>query len=214
MTDLHNLWSDPTIPVILRSTTTSPFGRKVLVAAAVLGLENRITRHDADTQNPKDNLRTQNPLGKMPCLIVGDDTYFDSAVILEMFDALAGKDQLVSASGIERFKALTRARLADGITDAALLMVYEGRFRGHDIPAAPWLDHQRDKIIRALAVFELDPPNPHHADLVAITLGCALGYLDWRQPVEWRQTHPQLLNWLTEFIAYTPAFSQTERTAV
>lgn len=212
MTDLQTLWADQAVPVILRSTGTSPFGRKVRMAAKVLGLDARITRQDADTLDPDDTLRQQNPLGKMPCLLIGDTAFYGSAVILEMLDTIAGAGRLLPIAGTARFRCLTRATLADGITDAALLMVYEARFRGHDKPAEPWLNHQRDKVLRALAVFEEDLPDPAPADLVAITLACALGYLDWRQPVSWRPDHPRLADWLVEFAATCPAFSQTERT--
>ena len=42
---------------ILRSTTTSPFGRKVRMAIEVLGLSRRIVRKDADTLDANDSLR-------------------------------------------------------------------------------------------------------------------------------------------------------------
>jgi glutathione S-transferase len=212
MDDLQTLWADPDISVTLRSTVTSPFGRKVRVAARVLGLENRITRQDADTRDPDDSLRRQNPLGKMPCLLIGEEAFYDSAVILDLMDKLAGSDRLMPVGGLARFRCLTRARLADGIADAALLLVYEGRFRGHRTPAAPWLAHQRDKVLRTLEVFEVDPPDAARPDLVAITLACALGYLDWRQPVIWRLDHPRLAAWLTEFTTRCPAFADTETT--
>ena len=84
----------------------------------------------ADTLDEADTLRQQNPLGKMPCLLLEDGTaLYDSRVIIEFLQDEAGTDRLVPKSGLARYKALTRAALADGITDAALLMVYEGRFR-------------------------------------------------------------------------------------
>ena len=63
------------------------------------------------------------------------------------------------AEGPARFKALTLARLADGITEAAILMVYEGRFRDANKHSERWLSHQRGKILRALAAFEAAPPD-------------------------------------------------------
>ena len=55
---------------VLRSTLTSPFGRKVRMAAAVLGLTDRLRLEPADTLKENDTLRAQNPLGKMPCLLL------------------------------------------------------------------------------------------------------------------------------------------------
>lgn len=212
MTDLFSLWRDDRVPVVLRSTDTSPFGRKVRMAAEILGLAHRIERQTADTLDAGDTLRHQNPLGKMPCLLVGGEAIFDSAVILDLLDAVAGGGRLVPRAGTDRFRALTRARLADGVTDAALLMVYEGRFREEGAPRGErWLAHQRGKIERALATFETSPPPADRPDLVAITLAAALGYLDWRKPVPWRGDHPRLAGWLEDFSDATPAFRQTER---
>lgn len=209
-TDLTALWDDPAIPVVLRSTVTSPFGRKVRMAADLLRLTGRIERRDADTRDAADSLREQNPLGKMPCLLIGWEAFFDSAVILELLDAVAGGGRLMPRAGLERYRVLTRARLADGITDAALLLVYEGRFR--DVGATPgqqWQAHQAGKVTRALAAFEAAPPPVAPGDVVAITLAAALGYLDWRRPVDWRASHPRLVTWLAAFDAATPAYART-----
>ena len=120
----------PAGPMVLRTTLTSPFGRKARMAAAVLDLSAMIEVVPADTLDEHDDLRQQNPLGKMPCLGIADGTFlYDSRVIVEYLDAVAGGGHLLPRAGLARFKALTRATLADGITDAALLMVYESRFR-------------------------------------------------------------------------------------
>lgn len=196
--------------LVLRSTLTSPFGRKVRMAIEVLGLADRVRLSPADTLNETDTLRAQNPLGKLPCLLLADGSaIFDSGVIIEFLAELVGSEKLLPARGLARFKALTQARLADGITDAALLMVYEGRFRDADTPSQRWLDHQRGKVIRALAVFEAAPPDPAKTDIVAIGLSCALGYLDWRKPVEWRLSHPRLVAWIAAFANHEPAFDIT-----
>lgn len=196
---------------VLRSTVTSPFGRKVRVAVEVLGLSRRIVRKDADTLDENDSLRRQNPLGKMPCLLLADGTaLYDSGVIIEFLQEVAGSEQLVPLRGLERYKALTRATLADGIADAALLMIYEARFRAPEMMKAErWLAHQRGKIARALAAFEAAPPAANNTDIVAIALSCALAYLDWRKPVEWRAGHPRLAQWLADFAAHEPAFART-----
>ena len=200
---------------VLRSTLTSPFGRKVRIATDVLGLCSRVTVVVADTLDAKDTLRQQNPLGKMPCLVLADgSTIYDSGVIIEFLADLAGTDRLLPASGPARFKALTLARLADGITEAAILVVYEGRFRDPGAHSERWLAHQRGKITRALAAFEKSPPDPGKTDIIAIGLACALGYLDWRKPVEWRQDHPRLAAWLTAFAKNEPAFERTRAPAV
>ena len=195
---------------VLRSTLTSPFGRKVRMAAAVLGMSDRYRLEPADTLNESDSLRAQNPLGKLPCLLLADGTaLYDSRVIIEFLQDEAGTDRLVPKGGLVRYTTLTRATLADGITDAALLMVYEGRFRDPAMHSQRWLAHQRGKIMRALAVLESGPPDPRRTDVAAIALSCALAYLDWRKPVEWRPAHPRLAQWLADFAAAEPAFDAT-----
>ena len=201
--------SDPE-KFVLRSTLTSPFGRKTRMAAEVLGLNSRITMVPGDPLDEKDTLLQQNPLGKMPCLVTADGTaIYDSGVIIEFLQDVVGAEQMVPVSGLDRTKALTLARLADGITEAALLVIYEGRFRDPGTQSERWLAHQRGKIMRALDAFEGSPPASAKTDIVAIGLSCALGYLDWRKAVDWRPTHPKLVAWLSAFAKNEPAFERT-----
>ena len=205
---LKDLWRASDVPLTLRSSETSPFGRKVRMAAISLGLADRMIVQTADTSDPLDSLRIQNPLGKMPCLLIGDEAIFDSAVILELLNEADGTHRLIPQGGMARFRALTQAKLADGVTDAALLMIYDQRFR--ETPSPRWLDHQAQKIARALAALEANPPAVQ-ADIAGITLACALSYLDWRAPVQWRAAHPRLEVWLAQFEAEVPAYSLTQR---
>ncbi|GHD54287.1 glutathione S-transferase [Thalassobaculum fulvum] len=195
---------------VLRATLTSPYGRKVRIAVDVLGLADRIRLVPADTLDAGDSLRQQNPLGKMPCLLLADGTaLYDSRVIVEFLQEQAGTERLLPARGEARYRALTRAALADGIADAALLMVYERRFRPDGPWSERWLDHQRGKVRRGLAAFAEAPPDPLRTDLVSIGLACALAYLDWRQPVSWRPDFPALAGWLDAFAAHEPAFGRS-----
>lgn len=194
---------------VLRTTLTSPYGRKVRMAAKVLGLEDRIEIRPADTLDADDDLRQQNPLGKMPCLMADGMTIFDSRVIVEYLDRLAGGGRLIPADGAERFRCLTSVALADGIADAALLLVYEGRFRDASQMSARWLDHQRGKVTRGLDALQDDLPDPDRTDAAAISVACMLGYLDWRHPLEWRGDWPGLVDWLDRFRSREPAFDAT-----
>jgi len=194
----------------LRSSPASPFGRKVKIAAHYLGLSDRITVVPADTNDPQDSLRSQNPLGKIPVLLLDDGTaLYDSRVILDYLDMLAGGGRIIPG-GTARYEVLTRLALADGIMDASLLRVYEGRFRDPEHHSARWLEIQTGKVERGLAEFErragtFDPS----LDAGSIALACALGYLDLRFAGAWRNDHPGLLAWLTEFEAGVPSYSLT-----
>lgn len=194
----------------LRSSIPSPFSRKVRIAADILGLGDRIDLINADTLDESDSLRGQNPLGKIPCLLLPDGVaIYDSRVIVEFLQEVAGTNRLLAAHGMPRYLALTRAALADGIADAALLIVYESRFRPPEAKVERWVLHQRGKVMRGLAAFDAAPPDSGTIDIVSLGLGCALDYLDLRKPVEWRPTFPRLVDWLDRFAASHPAFLQS-----
>ena len=112
--------------LVLRTAAASPFARKVRIVASVLGLDDRIEISAADTSDPEDSLRRQNPLGKIPTLILENgERLFDSAVIVEYLDWLAGGGKVIPSEPQERFRTLTQQSLADGIADAAVLLRYE-----------------------------------------------------------------------------------------
>ena len=196
--------------LILRSSPPSPFGRKVMIGAAILGLSDRIEVIRADTNDPAEPLRRQNPLGKIPTLILEDGSaLYDSRVILEYLDGLAGGGRIIPAALGPRFAALTMQALADGVMDASVLQIYETRFREPDGYCAKWLDHQSGKAARGLAALEAAPPADDAKDIGAISVACALGYLDLRFGGGWRADHPKLVRWLEVFDAQTPAFAET-----
>jgi len=194
----------------LRSSPASPFGRKVRIAAALLGLEGRIAIVPADTGDPADSLRKQNPLGKVPALIAEDgEAIFDSRVIVEYLAGLTGDGRLIPADLAARIAALTLQALADGIADAAVLQVYERRMREPAERSDKWVDYQAEKVARALAALESKPPESGATHIGAIALACALGYLDLRFAGQWRRGHPRLADWLTAFAAAVPAYAAT-----
>jgi glutathione S-transferase len=198
--------------VTLRTSFGSPFGRKARIAASVLGFDGKIKVEEASTQDDKDPLPQQNPLGKIPVLILDDgSTLFDSRVVLEYLDVLAGGGKIVPKDTTARFDALRLQALADGMLDAGILIVYEGRYRPPEMAVKGWLDRQVGKIARALAALEKAPPSLDSPPNVGqITLACALGYLDFRFKGEWRQSHPRLVAWLDNFAARVPAFAATK----
>ncbi len=93
--------------------------------------------------------------------------------------------------------------------DAALLVVYEARFRDPGTYSERFLKLQRGKITRGLAAFEAAPPDPDKTDIVTIGLACALGYLDRRKPVDWRPAHGKLVAWFDAFSKHEPSFDNT-----
>jgi glutathione S-transferase len=195
----------------VRAGEGSPFGRKVRIAIIVLGLGDKVKAEAAANQDPADPIRQQNPLGKVPVMLLENgEALFDSPVILEYLDWLAGGGKIVPKDGKARFDALRLEALADGILDASILQVYEGRYRPPEKHEQKWLDLQAGKVERGLAALEAAPPGLDSPPNVGqITLACALGYRDFRFQGSWRKDHPRLVAWLDQFAAAVPAFAAT-----
>src|SRR5438874_2144015 len=142
----------------VRTSFGSPFGRKVRIAVSVLGLDGKIRVEPASTQDDADPLRQQNPLGKIPVLQLDDGGWlYDSPVVLEYLDTLAGGGRILPNDTKARFEALRLEALTDGILDAGILIVYEGRYRPPEMAVQGWLDRQSGKIARALTALEATP---------------------------------------------------------
>ena len=197
--------------MILRSTPASPFARKVLIAMGVLGLADKIEVLETDLNDPGDSIRVQNPIGKIPALVLDDGTvYYDSRVILEVLDHLAGGGRIIPREPMARFATLRLQALCDGVLDAGVLLVYEGRYRPADKKVQAWVDRQAEKVARGLAALEAERPAlTPIPDVGQITLACALGYGDLRFGGSWRNGHPRLVAWHDKFAAQVPAFAAT-----
>jgi glutathione S-transferase len=195
--------------MILRYSAASPYARKIRIAAEALGLASRIDIVAASTADPADTLRQQNPLGKIPTLILEDGaSLYDSRVIAEYLDQLGG-GKLIPTDPARRFDALRLQALGDGINDAALLIRYETATRRPELRDQGAIDLQQGKIDRALAALDATPPaGPLNIGQIAVA--CALGYLDLRFEGAWRGEYPALVAWLAEFEAKVPAYAATK----
>lgn len=196
--------------MILRTTLTSPFGRKPRLAAAVVGLADRIEVVAADILDDNDSLRAQNPLGKIPTLVLGDgSTLYDSRVILEYFDHLAGGNRIVPSEPVARFAALKLQAIGDGILDAGVLRRLETIFRDEPLWSKRWLGYQSGKMNRALDVLEEAPPSETAILVGEIAVACSLGFIDFRLGDDWRAGRPRLAGWFERFGARCPGFVET-----
>jgi glutathione S-transferase len=182
----------------------SPFVRKVMVLLHETGQQSRVALQNCvlTPVDPDLALIDDNPLGKIPALRLADgNVIHDSRVILDYLDHQHVGNPLIPRDGSARWRRLTLASMADGIMDAAVLTRYEVALRAPEKHWAEWLDGQRDKIRRALALLEEDAiaELTSHFDVAAISVACALGYLDLRHPdLEWREANPKLAGWYFE----------------
>lgn len=194
---------------ILRYSTASPYARKVRIVAEILGFGKDIELVGADTSDSADPLREQNPLGKIPVLVFANgDTLYDSRVIAEYFDALAGGGRLFPADPAARFEALKLQSLGDGINDAALLIRYETAVRPEHLRHPETVALQAAKVERGLAQLDQRPPSGP-VTIGHIAVASALGYQDLRFGGEWRGKYPNLVAWLEEFAKQVPAYEAT-----
>ncbi len=198
--------------MILRSSPASPFARKVRIAASVLGLTSKIEVRPVDLDDAADNVRVQNPIGKIPVLVLEDGTaYYDSRVIVEYLDYVAGGGRIIPKDGPARFETLRLQAHCDGVLDACILLVYEGRYRPADKLVQTWVDRQKEKVARGMKALEASPPKLDAVpDVGQIALACLLGYRDLRFSGTWRKDYPKLLAWHDKFAAQVPAFEETK----
>lgn len=189
----------------LYHSPTSPYVRKVLVLLAETGQQGAVELvPTAGTPvDPGTMPLAQNPLGKIPALERPEGpALYDSRVICRYLDDRAGGRIYPPAPRL--WDALTLEATADGILDAAILMVYEWRVRPEDKRFDPWVEGQWAKVARALDTIEarwmshLNGP----LDIGQIAVGCALGYLDFRHAArDWRNGRPALAAWEKAFAA-------------
>jgi len=193
-------------------SANSPYARKVLVLLHELDLMARVevVPTAGGPLDPGTLPLALNPLGKIPTLERDEGpALYDSRVICRYLDALAGGR--FYPAGVAQWETLTLEATADGIMDAALLMVYEDRLRPEDRRYPVWVETQWSKVSRALDVIEgrwlshLNGP----PDIAQIAVGCATGYLDLRHGARnWRDGRPGLAAWDAAY-AMRPAMVAT-----
>ena len=194
----------------LTFSPASPYVRKVILSAYKAGIQDEIELVEVGSESDT-LLRSQNPLGKIPVLQKPDgDFLFDSRVIIDHLNKLGGG--LIPENSSERYVVLRRSALAEGLTDASLLVVYSERYAGGEIPSKVWLDLQLGKIDRTLDFLESDInnwSNPIGFDAANISLATALDYMSFRNIRDWRLNRSNISQWFDNVASELPGFSET-----
>ena len=192
--------------MILHWSPRSPYVRKVMIAIAEMGLLDRVrtVRTVTGGTTPHLELMKLNPVGKIPTLELPDGTaIYDSPVIVEYLDTLHDGPKLYPAAWPDRLTALRRHALGQGMLDAALLLLGEG-FRPPGQQSEPHKALWRAKLTACVAALEIDADALSGSDfgIGHLTIGVALGYLDFRfAALSWRTGHPSLAAWQDTFDA-------------
>ena len=194
----------------LYSSAPSPFGRKVKITAHLTGLLDQIEVVNIDGNDPQSVALNPNPLNKIPALqLDSGQLIVDSKVICEYLIKQSGRFELLPKH--LHVHLLSRAALADGITEAALLMVYERRFRAESQINTDWLTRQNQKVLGGLQWF-----TDNLTEIIAtptidqVGLAVTLGDLDFRFSGEWRTRFTDLALWLTQFQQMVPGYQLTD----
>ena len=188
----------------LAYSPASPYVRKVTACAIARGIDDKIERWKVGTTDPA--LLDFNPLSKVPTLITDDGMkLYDSPVICEYLDSVGSAPKLFPPAGPARWKAIGQQALGDGILDAT-----QPRRREIALPQdegrKAYIELQRGKVSRALDVLEKEAATLGELKTIGeITIGCALGYLDFRYPNElWRPGHSRLEAWYAKVVTLPP----------
>ncbi len=189
---------------------TSPYARKARMVILEKGLETQVETVFRNPFEDNADLKKANPLGKVPALITGNGTaLFDSPVICAFLDSLSPEPRLIPEDET-RWRVLTGEALADGILDAAFAIVMERR-RPEVQQSSMWLERWETAILRTVSAIEADISGfTGNLSLAQISLGAALGYLDFRLPdIDWRTGDPRVTAWFAEF-SNRPSMTATD----
>jgi len=186
---------------------TSPYVRKVMAVAMEAGVNDRIECVSAEVSPVKRNTEVgvHNPLAKLPTLVTDDGlALYDSRVICEYLAAQTASGRaLFPAAGTARWQALADQALADGLLDAAILVLYESKARPEALRWPEWRNGQLDKIRASVQAIEARADSlAGRVDIGTLAIACALGYLDLRYAdLQWRNAAPRAAAWFAEFAA-------------
>lgn len=196
---------------------TSPYARKVRIVAAEKRIEIEMTA--VVLSAPDSPVNSFNPLGKIPVLVLdGGESLFDSRVIVEYLDTRTPVAHVLPQDPNQRILVKRWEALADGVCDAAIAAMLEGR-RPENLQDPASIAKQMGKVERGLKVLSNDLGKgkwcvSDNFSLADIALGCLLGYLESRyKNIDWQHQYPNLARHYAKMLK-RPSFRDTMPPAV
>ena len=200
----------------LRYGPTSPFARKVRVVAIETGQGDKLKLVRARAMDAGTDLDKFNPLVKVPALTMDNGRpLYDSPVICDYIDSLDSGTKMIPPSGPERWEALRREALADGMMDAFISWRRERRRPNTGAgaeDAEKAAERQRAKIENAFDCLEAEVAElqTRPVSIDSISVACSIGYMDLNGPeLGWRTKRPKLAGWYAAFCE-RPSMKTTE----
>lgn len=196
--------------MILVGQYDSPYTRRVAVTLGILGIA---FEHDTRSVfGDFDSMRTVNPLGRVPSLILPNGTtLIDSAAILDWLDQTVGAERaLLPPGGPSRQEALQRIALATGTIDKVMALAYERLIRPAPYRWSDWITRcqiQAESGIAALAAHSWSADAP--VDQARITTACMIRYIRLAGPDLLPPGRYPSLDLLSQRCEALPAFRAT-----
>ena len=189
----------------------SPYVRKVMIFIEELHIQKDIelVRSVAAMTQPNQMLMLDNPLSKIPTLVLNSGkSLHDSVVICEYLNDLYNA-QLFPNGGTEKWNALRWHAYGDGLLDALILWRNE---REREVPLESLMKAFEIKVLATLKLLENETSeiNTSKFTIGIVSIVCALGYLDYRfDALKWRSVAPHLSKWY-QVIQERPSVKLTE----
>lgn len=182
--------------------THSPFARKALVFAHEAGLADRVAviHHETSPTARNAAVFALNPLGKVPVLITDEgEAIFDSGVICQYLDGLHGGAPLIPADPAARIAALRLQAVADGLSEAGILVRWETTRRPPELRYPALGEGHLAKVAAGCAFLEASFEPRETPGLAEVAIATALSWLEFRAVYAFRSDCPRLTAWYDAF---------------
>ena len=192
------------------ATPSSPYARKVRMAAIETGQRDLIEWRMLTREERPKVVPPFNPLGKVPVVVLDSgEALYDSPVICAYVDSLHDGRKLIPDEAEGRWRALRLEALGDGLTESVVgIALEQAKPAGERTPAL--LERHGGKVASALAALEAEAATFRDTlTMGEIAVACALGYMEYRTVSPgWRETYPKLADWYNA-LANRPSFAET-----